>query len=61
MISLGVILLLGILLSGCTAKIAETYKSGLPAHLTVDLHLPKQLDLNRRLSDSVQGHWVCID
>jgi hypothetical protein len=47
-------LLLGVLLSGCTAKIAETDESGLTAHLTVDLHLPKQLDLNSKRGYSVE-------
>jgi hypothetical protein len=51
---LGVILLLGVLSSGCTAKIAETDENGLPAHLTVDLHLPKQLDLGSKSNFSVE-------
>ncbi|ANE45481.1 hypothetical protein SY83_03145 [Paenibacillus swuensis] len=38
-------LLLGLVLSGCTANLAETDESGLPPHLTVDLHLPKQLEV----------------
>ncbi len=47
-------MLLGVIVSGCTAKIAETDESGLPPHLTVDLHLPKQLDLGSESSFSVE-------
>ncbi|CAM4405362.1 FixH family protein [Paenibacillus alkaliterrae] len=45
---------LGVLLSGCTAKIAETDASGLPAHLTVGLHIPKQLDIGNKSNFSVE-------
>ena len=37
-------LLLAALLCGCTAKAAATDESGLPPHLTVNLHLPAKLE-----------------
>ncbi|QGQ97712.1 hypothetical protein EHS13_23875 [Paenibacillus psychroresistens] len=54
MMSLGVILIFGVLLSGCAMKIAEIDESGLPTHLTVEVHLPKHLDLNSKNDFSVE-------
>ncbi|TYP79353.1 FixH family protein [Paenibacillus methanolicus] len=52
--SLGSFLLLSALLFGCTANIPETGESGLPAHLTVDLHLPKTLEVGEDADFSVE-------
>jgi hypothetical protein len=51
---LSVILLLGILVSGCTTKTSETDENGFLSHLTVDLHLPKQLELGSKSDFSVE-------
>ncbi|OAS15071.1 hypothetical protein [Paenibacillus oryzisoli] len=50
----GFILLWSAVLPGCTAKIAETGENGLRAHLTVDMHLPKQLELNTKRDYSIE-------
>jgi hypothetical protein len=49
-----VLLLIGVCLTGCTAKITETDESGLPPHLTVEMHLPKQLEIGSKNNFSVE-------
>ncbi|MFB9328742.1 FixH family protein [Paenibacillus aurantiacus] len=52
--SLGSMLLLSVLLFGCTANIPELDESGLPSHLTVKLQLPKQLEVGADSDFSVE-------
>jgi len=40
-------LLLVLLLCGCSAKAAEVDESGLPPHLTVNLHLPEKVEIGK--------------
>mgnify|MGYP000666386385 CR=1 FL=1 len=55
-IRLCLLLLAGSLLTGCTANVSSTDENGLSPHLTVDLQLPEQIEVNQSALFTILVH-----
>ncbi|MCR8659579.1 FixH family protein [Paenibacillus endoradicis] len=52
-LSLSMLLLFVFIISACTAKVENTDENGLTPHLTVDLQLPSDIELNKAITLSL--------